>query len=192
MKSIVIILISSFFLHAPERIEEKWLVDDSSNLRIEGSTNVNTFNCSVTKYLQADTLIFFKNDPDDKDFLIRGKMIVNVNGFECQKRYMNADLKKTLKAKESPFLSIQLISIGDFTNTSLPVRGTLSICLAGVKKSIEADYTVHTGPCGRVFLNGKCNVLFSDFGLTPPRKLSGLVTVNQEINVNFLLVLVKA
>jgi hypothetical protein len=161
-------------------------------LRIEGTTSLNTFKCSVKKYLHADTLIFFKSDQNEKQFHIKGEIIINVNGFDCQKKYMNGDLKKTLKADESPYLSIQLISISNFINTDQPIRGTVNICLAGVKKNIQVNYSVEKGSCGKLLLNGKCNVLFSDFGLAPPHKFSGLIKVHQEINVNFLLVLTRA
>ena len=192
MKSAITFLIAYLLFHSPDSTVEKWIIAKDSSLRIEGRTNLNTFNCSVKKYLHADTLSFSKNNSTEKEYAVKGEIIINSNEFDCKKKYMNGDLKKTLKADISPYLSIKLMTISNFINTSQPVRGTVAISLAGVKKNIEVNYTVTKGTCGRLFLDGKCNVLFSDFGLNPPRKLSGLIKVNQEIDVSFLLILVKA
>ena len=192
MKSAITFLIAYLLFHSPDSTVEKWIIAKDSSLRIEGRTNLNTFNCSVKKYLHADTLSFSKNNSTEKEYAVKGEIIINSNEFDCKKKYMNGDLKKTLKTDISPYLSIKLMTISNFINTSQPVRGTVAICLAGVKKNIEVNYTVTKGTCGRLFLDGKCNVLFSDFGLNPPRKLSGLIKVNQQIDVSFLLILVKA
>jgi hypothetical protein len=192
MKSAITILIAYLLFNPPKLSEEKWLIDKESNLRIEGRTNVNTFNCSVKKYLYADTLTFYSGVDDEGSLSVKGAIVIDVNEFACQKKYMNGDFKKTIKAHESPYLSIQLISISNFNKKEKPINGTVSICLAGIKREVEVTYTVTREQCGKILLNGSCNVLFSDFGLTPPIKFSGLVKVNQQIHVYFSLGLIKA
>lgn len=192
MKSAITILIAYLLFHSPKLSEEKWIVDKESNLRIEGKTNINTFNCSVKKYLHADTLTFYRSDAGERNFSVNGAIVVDVNEFACQKKYMNGDFKKTIKAHESPYLSIRLISISNFNKTSQPIKGTVFICLAGVKREVEVTYTVEHEQCGKILLNGSCNILFSDFGLIPPTKFSGLVKVHQQIDVYFSLRLLKA
>src|SRR5215212_1587390 len=109
MKSAITILIAYLLFNPPGLSEEKWIIDKESNLRIEGRTNINTFNCGVKKYLHADTLTFYSNNVGEGNLSVKGAIVIDVNEFACQKKYMNGDFKKTIKARESPYLSIQLI-----------------------------------------------------------------------------------
>jgi hypothetical protein len=192
MKTAFTILIAYLLFNSPDVSEEKWIIDQQSSLRIEGKTNVNTFNCSVKKYLHADTLTFYSSSVGEGNLSVKGAIVIDVNEFACQKKYMNGDFKKTIKARESPYLSIRLISISNFNKKAQPITGTVFICLAGVKREVEVTYTVEYEQGGNILLNGSCNILFSDFGLTPPTKFSGLVKVSQEIQVYFSLRLIKA
>src|SRR5687768_14725994 len=105
MKSAITILIAYLLFNSPDLSEEKWILDRESNLRIEGKTNVNTFNCSVKKHLHADTLVFYTSNYEPS-IPVKGTIVINVNEFSCEKKYMNADFKKTIKAYQSPYLSI--------------------------------------------------------------------------------------
>jgi hypothetical protein len=54
---------------------------------------------------------------------------------------------------------------------------------------MDVDYTVQYLDQYNLRLNGHRQVLFSDFGLTPPRKLAGMIKVEEQIDVRFQLVL---
>ena len=102
---------------------------------------------------------------------------------------MKNDLQKTLKVNECPVMRISLLSIGNFSGTMKNTKGTVAITLAGITRTMEVDYTVQPVDNANIRLYGKRQVLFADFGLTPPRKLAGLVKVEEQIDVNFLLAL---
>jgi hypothetical protein len=192
MKSAITILIAYLLFNSPDLSEEKWIIDKESNLRIEGKTNINTFKCSVKKYLKADTLVFSTRTGSEQNLSVKGAIVIDVNEFACQKKYMNGDFKRTIKAHESPYLSIRLLSISNFNKNTQPISGIVFICLAGIKREVEVSYTIAREQSGNIFLHGSCNILFSDFGLIPPTKFSGLVKVNQQIDVYFSLRLIKA
>lgn len=189
MKTIIAFLIGSFFFSPHNIVSEKWVIERSSNLCIEGKSNVTSFRCDVTEYLQPDTIQFFCEDMKRQLLGVKGGLAINVNRFDCHQRYMTGDLRKTLKANECPWLKIDLLSIGNFMNGNRTVKGDVSISLAGVTKKIEINYTVEPLSDGNLKLLGTRQVLFSDFGLTPPRKLAGLIIVQEEINVRFTLFL---
>jgi hypothetical protein len=168
---------------------EKWAIEKESNLYFEGRSNVSSFRCGIGAYLRPDTLSFYRDDNLQAVLKVKGGLSINVNGFDCQQAYMNNDLRKTLKASECPWMKITLLNIGNFTGSIRNVKGTVAITLAGVTRTMEVDYTVQPVDNNNLRLYGRRQVLFNDFGLTPPRKLAGLVKVEQQINVNFMLAL---
>ena len=188
MKLILTTFIASLLLAPNKVVIEKWIIEKNSNLSIQGRSNVNSFQCDVKEYLRADTILFYKED-QQQQFIIKGGLTINVNDFDCHQRYMTGDLRKTLKAQEYKQLKIDLLSIGNFTATNKNVKGTIAIRLAGVTRRMEIDYSVQTANDGNLHLNGSRQVLFSDFGLTPPHKLAGLIKVEEQIKVQFELIL---
>jgi len=150
---------------------------------------VSNYRCGIASYLRPDTLCFYRDDNAPQVVKIKGGLSININAFDCQQAYMNTDLRKTLKASECPVMKISLLSIGNFTNGVKTVKGMVAINLAGVTRVVDIDYTMQSIDNNNLRLHGKRQVLFSDFGLTPPRKLAGLVKVEQQIDVNFMLAL---
>jgi hypothetical protein len=189
MKMVLIILLMSFCWPPHAVVKEKWLIEKESNLYFEGRTNISNFRCGITSYLRPDTLCFCREDISKAIRGVIGGLSIDVNGFECQQSYMNKDLRKALKATECPFMKISLLSIGNFTGNVPQVKGKVAISLAGVTRILDIDYTVQAIDGNRLRLYGRQQVLFSDFEITPPRKMAGLVKVEQQIDVNFMLAL---
>jgi len=188
MKLMLTVFIASLLVTPNKVVIEKWVIEKNSNLYIEGRSNVNSFRCDVTEYLHPDTILFYKEDQQPQ-FSIKGGLTINVNGFDCHQRYMTNDLRKTLKADDYPLLRIDLLSIGNFTAANKNIKGAVAITLSGITRKMEVDYTVQTGSGGNLYLNGSRQVLFSDFSLTPPHKLAGLIKVEEQINIRFQLIL---
>jgi hypothetical protein len=189
MKTILAAIIASFFFTPATTFVEKWVIEKNSNLSIEGRSNISSFRCDVTEYLHADTILFNMNEVHQQALTAKGGLTINVNRFDCHQKYIDSDLRKTLKAKECPFLKIDLLSIGNFLTGNKSVKGNVAITLAGVTRKIDVDYIIQNGSEGNIHLYGSRQVLFSDFNLIPPRKLAGLIKVEEQINVRFLLIL---
>jgi hypothetical protein len=101
---------------------------------------------------------------------------------------MTADLRKALKLKEHPDLVVRFISISRYPapETRLNItKGMVVIELAGVSKRFEVDYKVVAAEPAYINLVGSRKVNFSDFNITPPRKLGGMIRTNDELSVEF-------
>jgi hypothetical protein len=57
--------------------------------------------------------------------------------------------------------------------------------LAGKRKVMDIAYSCVQSSPEQVRLRGAKVMKFSDFGLEPPRKIGGLIRINEEIKVNF-------
>jgi hypothetical protein len=192
MKSLAIIIWSLLFFDPIDMSVEKWVIEKNSSLRIEGKSNVNTFKCDIIEYLNGDTILIYRgNASEQTQIATKGGLTLNINRFDCHQNHVTADLKKTLKASENAYMKINLLSFAHIkVNTpNQEIKGYVEIQLAGVTKKIEMDYVVVKNQSGSLHMIGTRKLLFSDFNLTPPRKLAGMIKVEEEITVRFQLML---
>ena len=165
----------------------KWVISRSCSLKVAGSTNVNKFNCEIANYYKPDTLTLYKINSND-GLKISGKMELDINNFDCHNPVMTADLRKTLKAKMFPHLTINFLTLDrypDFKDKTGEIKGKVNIELAGVVKQFDVNYNFLTIGVNALTLVGTRRVNFSDFKITPPRKLGGMIETNNELDIEF-------
>lgn len=169
----------------------KWVVQKGGTLKVDESTNINKFCCKITDYGKPDTIAIYKNEATKEvQLLMSGKLALDIKTFNCGNALMTADLRKTLKVKEFPNLYITFLSLSklpEVGKTLTNIFGWVEIELAGVKKRFLVNYTFTSGSKTTFHLKGIQNINFSDFNLTPPRKLGGMIRANERLDVEFQL-----
>jgi len=186
---IVLFLTGVFFIGWNNKnpdLKARWIVLKGGTLRVNGSTNINTFSCIVANDSPPDTLSFLPNK--DASILMLGKIDLDIFGFDCHNPMMTADLRKTLKAKEYPIMKINFASLNkypDLKSSQESIKGLVNIELAGVTKRYEVSYKFYMDDQKIIHLIGDRSVNFSDFKLTPPRKLGGIIRANDNLDVEF-------
>jgi hypothetical protein len=166
----------------------KWVIMNGCSLKVEGSTNVNKFNCVISNYSKPDTIILIKENQNSEAIRLNGSMDLDVLKFDCHNPVMSADLRKTLKAKIYPHLKIKFLSFNklpDLTIKQQAITGMVEIELAGVKKKFQVNYKVAKESAQTIRLIGNQDVNFSDFNIVPPRKIGGMIQTNNELTVEF-------
>lgn len=164
----------------------KWVILKDCSVKVNGSTNVNKFSCSINGYPNADTLLF--NNNAAMPLAMAGTLSLSVNSFDCQNAMMTSDLRKTLKAKEYPALRISFVSLEKYPALNAGqehIKGIVNIELAGAVKRTEVQYVISADQQKTIHLIGTQTIRFSDFNLTPPRKLGGMIKANNELDVEF-------
>lgn len=172
----------------PERI--KWVVEKTSTLSIAGSTNINKFCCQVTEYAGPDTLMTVKEDRKEAEVSLQGLLRIDIDDFDCRNRIMTSEFKRTLKYLQYPQLIIHFLSLERLPAAGQDkgaVKGWVEIELAGACKKFEMSYTSCGAGGNDLELIGVRAFGFSDFGLRAPRKMGGLVRVNDQLDVQFRL-----
>lgn len=175
----------------PSPYYAKWVLVKGSSLKVAGSTNVNKFNCDIVNYSNPDTIYVL--NPSTQQYLpVKGALRLDISKFDCHLAVMTNDLFKTLKGKQFPTMLVQFVSLSKFPDFNAPnsiITGVVIIELAGVLKSYIVNYTFSRDAAKTIHLIGKRQVNFSDFNLTPPRKLGGLIKTKQELDVEFHLMM---
>lgn len=168
----------------------KWIVENSSMLRVQGKSNVNQFSCDIFGYYDSDTIYCISEGSCKKPVRLNGCIEMDISKFDCHNAVMTKDLRKTLKAAEYPRLRILFLTLDElpsFQSTSQCMKGWVEVELAGVKKTFQINYDFVKNGSSSFILNGSRAFCFSDFKLVPPSKLGGLIKVNNDFNVNFQL-----
>ncbi len=165
-----------------------WVVLQGSSLTVNGSTNINTFQCEIANYSLPDTLTCVKTSKA-QSLPMNGKLNLDIESFDCHNKMMTSDLRKTLKSKAFPKLTVHFVSINSYPNFKNPAKiiGVVDIGLAGVVKRFEINYLFTQDNANIVHLKGDRSILFSDFNLTPPSKLGGVIKAKDALQVEFKL-----
>jgi hypothetical protein len=190
MKKVLFFLMILFSLSGFNTIDSitSWVVMQGSSLSVNGSTNISNFQCEIANYSMPDTLTCIKSSKA-QSLAMNGKLNLDIESFDCHNKMMTNDLRKTLKSKTFPKLTIRFISINGYPNFKSPVKiiGVVDIGLAGVVKRFEINYVFSEDDTNIVHLKGDRNILFSDFNLIAPSKLGGVIKAKDELQVAFKL-----
>jgi hypothetical protein len=166
-----------------------WVISKQCSLKVNGSTNINKFSCTILEYVQPDTLTISKLSKLQR-IKMTGSIMLNVQNFDCKNAMMTNDLRKTLKAKQYPKLKITFEDLSEYpdpNNLKAKITGRVTIHLAGVMKQYDIDYHYKFSADHNICLIGNKELSFSDFDIVPPKRLGGMIKTNNSLNVEFIL-----
>lgn len=188
MKYLIPVLLL-FVLTAASRMEDrgKWVIDYNSQLFIHGQTNVNSFTCFISCYNSNDTLTYHV-DPKSKILEFeQNAMIIPIYNFNCGNNLITKDFRTTVKADKNPYLNISFVSL-EQSSQSTEDKALLEITLAGVARRVSVKFT-QTKKGDFLQLSGNHSVCFNDFALQAPERMLGLVKVQEDLRVEFKLLI---
>lgn len=173
-----------------------YVPDNSSRLWIEGSSNVNEFECRANQYFAEATLF---NPEDTPDFLseesnnVFMQVEIRVDGFECGRSRMNRDLRDALKSDQFPeiifmFNSAEIIEAPSDNDDPFELLVNGSLTVAGNTKNISFTTRAYYINSSKVRAVGHTTIRMTDFDVTPPTALMGLVQARDELTVKFDLI----
>lgn len=172
--------------------QDRFTADEEvSRIWIEGSSNVNTFDCIAHEYNgKAAVHQTISNTPEEQPLFL--KLKIEVDGFDCGKQRMNRDLKNALKADSYPEIIFTYnradpieTENSEQSNTFL-VQGSLTV--AGVTRDISFIAEGDLLGNGKMRARGSKKILMTDYDIKPPTGLFGLIKADDELTVHFDLI----
>lgn len=187
---IVFIIGSSFNLNSHQEVSssKKMLVNKSGSLIVNGSTSVNRFDCIVLNYCRPDTIVLQANHSTTNRINLKGDILIAIQSFDCHNKMMTAELRKTLKAKENPYLKIHFVSMAKFPSwlsQKEHIKGVVIIEIAKVQKKFNIDFEFYKDEDQNIHMLGSRDINFSDFNITPPTKLGGMIKTKDKLGIEF-------
>lgn len=189
LSGISLFLIGSTF-SIPSR--NTFLIEDNSELFIEGSSNVNRFTCHCMQDFNQQPFVNSLVDNGQGIEFSATSLKIQSQKLDCQNRKMNSDMHKTLLAEDHPFIEVQLLKVetidgGKITDLDdwSELKADAVITIAKVSKKVTLTVKGRqVSPARFQFVSSKA-LLMSDFQLVPPSPLMGLIKVNDRIDINF-------
>lgn len=193
MRYSLILLITTFFsFHSYSQeysnIPSNYILEviPDSSMFIEGKTNINSFDCMYKNNLKS-TLILSQDIFKELTDVQHTGLAFGVSCFDCGIALMNKEFSDLLYAEQFPTIIMKLLTMYVYQDTDglIKGKGKVSMIIAGTERVEEIEYKVpHIE--GRNFqIIGKKKINIIDYGLTPPKKMMGMVKVDQYIDVNF-------
>lgn len=165
-------------------------LSNESKLSINGKSNVNDFRCQSEHELQQDPMDFSYHLHGDTVNVDGVALSLEVSKFDCGKKAINRDFRSTLKYKEHPFINIILNELVlENQEDIIPTTAKVTIIIAGVERQYEVPLNAFESRENSVLVGGSKVLRMTDFGLTPPAPMFGLIQVSDELEVQFDLVI---
>ena len=183
-----------------------------SHLSLEGSSNVKDWRCTGTTLDarmdvaapldQINHIIDRIEDGDVARLDPRAasfpqpafRLRVPVQSLRCGNRQMERDLSNALRADANPVIEFQfdeLVGGVEHDIDARRYRATISgvLALAGTRRSVRIAVEAERVARDRFRLRARLPLRMTDFGITPPTALFGMVKAKNDLVVQFDLVL---
>ncbi|MBP6577725.1 MAG: YceI family protein [Chryseobacterium sp.] len=141
-------------------------------VQINGSTNVNKFQCVNNKFKAENGVFTFTERK-------LPNIILKVNDFDCGNKMMTKHFQKILNSEKYPDMTIKFIN---FTKTQKSYNAIVEVRMMNQSKRYNVEFNVENNK-----MIGRKNVKFSDFNITPPKKMGGMIVVKDDLNLIFSL-----
>lgn len=165
---------------------------DNSEVRIQGRSNLGEYECLLVDLSNCPVKEVISRVSGYRVTLENNIIQVESDGVDCQNQVMNNDFRKAIKAEKYPYILLELKEFtlkGAVTNMpfqkNIPSR--IAITMAGVTNSyeIELDYFKFEGE--KIILKGSKELAMSDYDITAPSALFGLVKAEDDVKIDFLI-----
>lgn len=167
------------FVVKEEIIQREVLITNESFLYIKGTSNINTFTCVYDAATLSRKVPVQISHSNNTMHFKNVKMQLQNKGFNCGNRGINNDFHDLLQTNKYPNINFELLSA---TQQKSSVQTQVAIEIAGIKR----QYKVSVKTNGELApLEGVLCVNITDFGLTPPKKMMGMIVVREDIEIVF-------
>lgn len=154
-----------------------------TDMVIEGETNVNTFHLFLENSRTG-------NAPEPVSGLYAENSIlfrIPLHLLDCKNDKLLADFYDLVRADEYPEVLIR-IDLQDFNRLITENHNTpasLYLTLAGVTRKIKTNSSYIQHMSDEKVMTGHVTLSLTDFSLKPPKKIFGLIRLNNLVNINF-------
>lgn len=153
----------------------EYLLVSTKQFTVQGTTSIGGFECNYD--MNTKDTLFFNQSGRTSVFTHK----VPVKEFGCGNFMLNKDFRKTLKENEFPQINIEL---SNFKKSSDNYSCDLTLKLVGknkIYKNLPLKFEKNQ-------LSGNVVLNVSDFELTPPKKMGGMIKIKDEIKLTIRLI----
>lgn len=180
--SVVVLIFLSFGFTFITKTKVK--ITSKSEITIHGKSNVNSFKCKYnSNFLEDEILVTTIKNNETKISFANAKIAIKSKGFDCSSKMITKDFKTILKADDYDNINIELKEL-DLNGSVIMTR--LLIEIAGKSKEYFVPMAFNAKNNN---VKGTLKLYIKDFDLKCPKKVFGLIEVEDNVDINFNLFL---
>jgi len=183
MKAIGIIAVLILLSFGFTKNQTKVKITNKSEVTIKGKSNVNSFECKYNSDFIENDLHVSVTRNNSKIVLDGAKIAIKSTGFDCAHKMITKDFKSILKAEEYPHI---VINVKELNAVKENITAKLNVKIAGIEREYLVPVTYNQTTNN---VKGQLKLNIKDFKLKSPKKLLGMVVVNDNVEINFNLFL---
>lgn len=168
----------------------QFVAGSASRLVLLGSSNVKDWRCSGTT-LDGRMDVAGEEIIDGIEFF---RLRVPVQSLRCGNRQMERDMYRALRSEQNPIIDFQFRELIGVVERGLDdgrYRATIAgeLSLAGARRRVRVPVEAVRIAPDRFLLRARLGLRMTDFRITPPTALFGMVKAKDDLEVQFDLVL---
>jgi hypothetical protein len=163
----------------------------SSRITIAGTSNIHEYTASttvinVTRVQLAPGLAGpnFWKDIVQPGALEAFEIAIPAASLSSPKEGLDKNMYKALKVAEHENITFRLLRLEARPGASGALRGVGLLRIAGVEREVAIDLTT-TRKDDTLAVHGEVPILMTDFGITPPKAMLGMLKTDPKVTVTF-------
>jgi polyisoprenoid-binding protein YceI len=174
---------------APHAAETASLVLTSARVSLEGTSNIHGYTASSTAVRITAVEVDAAAGANVLDRALEPNavrafdLVIPTTSLTSPKDGIDKNMHKALKASEHPDIRFRLRSLDAAAGTAV---GQLTI--AGVEKEVTLNLQVKRQDAA-LTVTGTTMLMMTDYGITPPKAMLGMLKTNPKVTITFELVL---
>lgn len=155
-----------------------------SSMKINGTSNVNTFECGLANELESKEIQLQYTEKRGFYVLRGASFFVQVTNFDCGNKIMTTDMHNALREKEYPKMYFELLTI-DVQKSTIEIL----ITIAGRTNKYQLQYQQKKNNPDDINVGIHTDFTMSEFGIVPPKVMFGMIKVNDQVSIDLTLIL---
>ena len=168
----------------------------SGRVSIAGTSNIHPYTASTTtiRIVRAKLAGSAAGPTLAEDVLRPGaievfEIAIPVRSLTSPKEGIDKNMHKALNVAEHHDITFRLTKL-EHAGAAGTLRAVGVLGIAGVEREVALSLTTH-GDALTVTVNGELQLLMTDFGITPPKALMGMLKTDPKVTVTFETVLAR-
>ena len=169
----------------------------SGRVVVDGTSNVHAYSASTTSLKVARLQLAGTPAAELLDYVVEPgnlagfDVVIPAASLTSPRDGVDKNMHKALKASQHPDIEFrlrELVARNTAATGATPLGATGTLLIAGVERSITLDLVARRVGA-TLTVTGATELLMTDFGISPPRAMLGMLKTDPKVTIRFELVL---
>lgn len=173
--------------------KKRYLIQEGSKLYLKGTSNVNAFTCDCEDQYVEQTLEVERTGGHARFHHV--ELLLKSKNFDCHNRKIDNDMQKALQADHYPHIKVALVEarqdakcLDGGCKDWFDVQAKVNITITQTTKAQSVPAKARMLGPNRFQIQGEKTLQMSEYGITPPEAMFGLIKVDDSIAFHFDLI----